>query len=62
MTRTFLVEVADVTDALLMAEEIDESLKLDGISVVSVKPWSAPSANPSLPLDNLFLPADNSSL
>lgn len=56
MTRTFLVEVADVTDALLTAEEIEESLKLDGISVVSVKPWSAPSANPSLPLDNLFPP------
>lgn len=56
MTRTFLVEVADVTDAQLMAEEIEESLKVDGISVVSVKPWLAPTDAQRVPLDNLFLP------
>jgi hypothetical protein len=54
MTRTFLVEISDVTDAQLVAEEIEESLKLDGISVVSVKPWLAPTDAQRVPLDNLF--------
>jgi len=56
MTRTFLVEISDVTDAQLVAEEIEESLKLDGLSVVSVKPWLAPTDAQRVPLDNLFLP------
>jgi len=52
MTRTFLVEVADVTDVLLTAEEIDDSLKMDGISVVSVKPWASPSTTPGFGVPN----------
>lgn len=48
MTRTFLVSVEmNQTDEISlagMAEEIQDSCMTDGIAVLSVKPWNAPSA------------------
>lgn len=43
MTRTFLVAVdlEPATDASALAEDILESLQLDGIPATSCKPWAS---------------------
>jgi hypothetical protein len=50
MTRTFLVtlEVPDNEPSSLdgMAEDIADSLNLDGFPIESVRPWSSPGTIP----------------
>ena len=48
MTRTFLVacDIETSTDVTAFADDILESLVLDGIPAISVKPWASAITEP----------------